>query len=666
MRAAPVASIASLTLLAATLVFDAGCPPRGPVAPPTATATATATQTTPAQANTSPAASAIPFTFTGPRAVSVVQGPSEVTQSSLVRWSPDGRLFAVMDRRSVELRDGETGALRAIARGAATGIAWSTRGDALALLLQRGLVLWDLRRNAARLLDANDTLPDHLRCQTGDACAHFSPDDARLLVPADNGLLLWDLRAGRVITALRGHDPVWSADGALVAVIPGPDASTLTLHDGHSGARRTGPLRLPDDLGAIGALAFAPTGHTLAVGGSRLALIDADSGRLLRASPPLADTAATLTFSPSGKALAVGVASYEGALSLWALDEKAPQPIAVGTLPGPLRASFAASADRLAAVHDRGGASFAFAVADANTRALTTAPMRSFVLGALRPDLRAALLMQYTNDDLQLTVLGERAPRFSLPQARERTGWCWSTGPTPRLALDDAVIDLRRGTLVGDRPTSCADGRARTASDASGDGKIFSQRSPDGRLAVGTERWNERLEAEPCLVDVATGRCAVALDFAPLRPGLETWRWSPDGRALVHVDGVMNEVATVFATDSGAVRARVPLGQHLDAAFLDDRVLALFGPNGLRLHSLTDGAELELVIVTPLLAPRTSRARHLLVVRDDGSVDGDEGALARVLVRDGDDLTRAALRPLAGPADPRHRPGLYEAFLAGR
>jgi WD40 repeat protein len=153
--------------------------------------------------------------------------------------------------------------------------------------------------------------------------ASFSEDGSLFASAVGDGMVkLWDVELQRPRTSLAlpvlgASVLAFSADGKmLAAACPDKPARQVrvVVWDLASGEQRAGFLGLPD----VSALAFAPDGRRLAVGGSdgkhapdvMLWNLDADSREMLppQAIPPDARWrgAASLAFSPEGDLLAVG------------------------------------------------------------------------------------------------------------------------------------------------------------------------------------------------------------------------------------------------------------------------------------------------------------------------------------------------------------------------
>jgi hypothetical protein len=171
--------------------------------------------------------------------------------------------------------------------------------------LPAGLVrLWDWpsRRERPPLQDLPGTSTSSV------SCLAFSPDGATLATATTSGVKLWAVATGRAVTLSGSTRPcpptfvVFSPDGRTLAT----RARSLELWDVATGRTLAAEQA---QVGPLHAIAFAPDGATLAVGGEAgVQLWDVVTGpphTLLRPRAVLeAWPIGSLTFSPDGKLLA--------------------------------------------------------------------------------------------------------------------------------------------------------------------------------------------------------------------------------------------------------------------------------------------------------------------------------------------------------------------------
>jgi WD40 repeat protein/DNA-binding SARP family transcriptional activator len=212
--------------------------------------------------------------------------PEGFDPASRAELSPDGATLAVAgEEGALRLLDLRSGAVR-VGSGpreeAVERIAFTPDGRTVVTANADGAVnVWDVRRA---------TLVERLAGHSGAVRSLALARDGGTLYSAsiDGSVIVWDLagprRLGQPFTAgeenYRNPRYALSSDGRLLAVGQGDGA--ISVVDAETLQRRTSfpVVRPPRVLG----MAFVPGGHLLVVGGQQgfLALVDADSGRLLR------------------------------------------------------------------------------------------------------------------------------------------------------------------------------------------------------------------------------------------------------------------------------------------------------------------------------------------------------------------------------------------------
>jgi len=158
-----------------------------------------------------------------------------------------------------------------------------------------------------------------IRAFRGAFSAAFS-GDGRRVVTAGNGVAVWDVATGAVLSkmGIQGagtHAVAFSPSRTLVAF--GTDSQSVELFDSHSGALvRT----LRGHRGNVRIVAFSPDGVRLLSGGfeNTLRLWNVDNGSVIRSLREHQGWVAGASFTPDGKRLvSVG---YDGTMRLWDTD----------------------------------------------------------------------------------------------------------------------------------------------------------------------------------------------------------------------------------------------------------------------------------------------------------------------------------------------------------
>ncbi|MEU6996131.1 hypothetical protein ABZ953_36450 [Streptomyces sp. NPDC046465] len=242
-------------------------------------------------------------------------------------FSPDGRLLATGSNSGphggeVRLWNTATGTARTtVLRGFAEvrSVAFSPDGRSVAGLVsnersERAVVrLWNAATGKVRATLIKPV--DHVL-----AIAFTSHGDLLAAGDATGVVQSWDIASGetRMLKGFKAFSALtsvaaFSPDGRSVAA--GDVEGRVRLWDVESGSLRTVVSRRADK---VGALAFSPDGHTLALNGrtdGEVRFYDTATGRLRYAFPRRTASRAPLAFSPDGKRIAGG--SDEGTVRLW-------------------------------------------------------------------------------------------------------------------------------------------------------------------------------------------------------------------------------------------------------------------------------------------------------------------------------------------------------------
>jgi len=315
----------------------------------------------------------------GKESAATVLDRGNLTPPPVSAISPDGKLVAVLDERTVRLLDAATGKaareLPGAAQAGAAALLFAPTGKALAVGSAKQIRVWDLAAGAPSI--------DLPVADNGTARFAWSPDGTILAVaaPSRPGLVLWNLADGKPLRSIDagGGAPAalgFSPDGKTLAIGSGLridrfEAATgrrLDKVSGHCSAvtaaavsadRRlaasgdaqgaccvwetaTGrPLHLLDaeGRGAVVALAFSPDGQSLAAvsslsppappgnpGANRrpalatLRLWNVRSGKETHCQFERGKSATGLAFSPDGLLLAAG--GPEGGATVWHVQSK--------------------------------------------------------------------------------------------------------------------------------------------------------------------------------------------------------------------------------------------------------------------------------------------------------------------------------------------------------
>jgi WD40 repeat protein len=200
-------------------------------------------------------------------------------------------------------------------RGPASGlshVAVAPNGKLLATAGGTDLILWDaVTGKEVRRLPAHETAITSLA---------FAPDGARLATSTyhDGDSLLWDVRTGKRLGALRGQCCAFAAAGKLlVTADAGGTPALLILWDAATGARR----RRIALSGPVTSLALAADGRRVALQlheeKSTLHVCDTATWAEPQRLTSLGGDLMCFTFAPNGKSLAA--VAGDGSLGVWNL-----------------------------------------------------------------------------------------------------------------------------------------------------------------------------------------------------------------------------------------------------------------------------------------------------------------------------------------------------------
>lgn len=235
-----------------------------------------------------------------------------ISGSEYVAESPDGRLLAFHGNdREVLVVDARTGDLERVWVGRNPGmVAFSPDGRLMAGVDGRSILLWRVR-DGHRVA----TLPGD---GSGLVSVAFRPDGRHLAAGADSGrIMVWDARSGALLQRVRGHEwPVravaYSADGRWLASA-GYDARVAIRN------ARTGRLRNTITSGTpFEDVTFSPDGRTVLTAGtdSVATLWRADTGQqLIRLAGHGSGVVTDAVFLPDGQR--VLTSSADGTTRLW-------------------------------------------------------------------------------------------------------------------------------------------------------------------------------------------------------------------------------------------------------------------------------------------------------------------------------------------------------------
>ena len=269
-----------------------------------------------------------------------------------VVFSPDGHTIASgYHHQGTVLWDAASGRpLRPASGGSASGLVFSSDGNALVGSTDKGVTFWDTAsgrelgtvggeywsamayapdgrtlalgssdyaaRNVLRIwdLDNGQELGTLDANTDGVRTAAFSPDGKWLATGGgDRAVKLWDMSSGKAVRTLSGHplqvnSVAFSPDGQILASGGGKVVKLWNMPDGSE-------LRTLDHPAVVSSVHFSPDGQTLAaISGSVVTLWDVADGRQ-RSTLTHLDFVSALSFSPDGLTLASG--SDDHTVKLW-------------------------------------------------------------------------------------------------------------------------------------------------------------------------------------------------------------------------------------------------------------------------------------------------------------------------------------------------------------
>lgn len=249
--------------------------------------------------------------------------------ASTIRWSPDGRVLALGSNNQVQIRDGKSGAVRAIIEGHfGNSVAMEWGRDLLAIGQQDGAVLvYRPASNSQFLLSPGPEVGSLYSVETPNSGGinapdlSFSPDGSRLLALIESKLSLWSVedrkRVAEVKVAAQTRHVGWSADGA--SFVAWGLGEPLEMFDGRSGAS----LHVFDIEGLrTSSIAYSPLGGDLAIGGDDgvVRIVDLTTYRVKEKLPQIPGHIIGLSWHPKGKLLAISPSGQSDEPGIYVYD----------------------------------------------------------------------------------------------------------------------------------------------------------------------------------------------------------------------------------------------------------------------------------------------------------------------------------------------------------
>jgi WD40 repeat protein len=238
-------------------------------------------------------------------------------EGRFIGFSADGALAVIAGEREVKVRRVTTGevAVKLPVKSALAVV--STKAGSFVLAEERGLKLFDL---------STGKLARAFEGQTG-ACvsASASADGATLACGmTDGSVAVWDLTTGRLVRSLnvtvaRTQFVALSADGGRVLAAGGElKALSVRRWDLKTGAE-TGRVEVSGKSVHAAAFNLELSSVAVASGDAELALLNAETGKLVRNLTGRALNVYAVAFSADGKYLASG--GWRGSLKVWGLAD---------------------------------------------------------------------------------------------------------------------------------------------------------------------------------------------------------------------------------------------------------------------------------------------------------------------------------------------------------
>jgi WD40 repeat protein/serine/threonine protein kinase len=232
-------------------------------------------------------------------------------------FSPDGKHLATVNEwdRSVRLWEADTGKRVGLlgAGDGFAGLAYSPSGRWVATstpfrpgrLAEPSVTIWDIKKGTAAVFRGPTKAIN---------CLAFSPNDARLVICSDDGLLsIWDVANEKVVGHYRGAMGITSIFTA--------DSNRVLTLEGGPAIRSRDVTRAPECLvlrGAAMHVALSPDGKLVATSGKFIVLWDADTGKKLHTMENKKGSLEALAFSPDGAFLAAAIhRNYTGGVLVW-------------------------------------------------------------------------------------------------------------------------------------------------------------------------------------------------------------------------------------------------------------------------------------------------------------------------------------------------------------
>jgi eukaryotic-like serine/threonine-protein kinase len=232
-------------------------------------------------------------------------------------FSPDGKQLATINEydRMIRFWEADTGKQAAVL-GAGDGyarMAFSPNGRWVAAaspfrpgrLPDPSVTVWDRKKGTQAVFRGPTKLINSLT---------FSPDETRLVVGSDDGLLsIWDVETEKAVGHYRGPMGITS--------IFTPDGNRVLTLEGGPSIRGRDVTRAPEVLvlrGGASHAALSPNGKLAAASGKAIVLWDAETGKKLHTLENRKGSPESLAFSPDGAFLAAAIHRQStGGVRVW-------------------------------------------------------------------------------------------------------------------------------------------------------------------------------------------------------------------------------------------------------------------------------------------------------------------------------------------------------------